>query len=406
MPAETAELPDASDLLARARAEEDAYLATLTELVEHESPTVDKAACDALADTLEERLRDDGWRVERRARDEVGDILIGRRGDPHDGGGTLLLCHYDTVWPIGTLEEMPIRHEGNVWHGPGSCDMKAGIATALHAVRLADRAGLELRGPTTILLTSDEEDGSRRSRDLIEAEAQRHERVLVFEPSRDDGAIKVGRKGVGMFFVDIRGVGSHAGNNPHDGASALRELAHFLLFVEDLADDHRGTTVNLTVAQGGTVGNVIAERATAKVDVRVLEVEEGERLERAVPAYRPRDSRVQVVVTGGMNRPPLESTPANEALYDEAQRALRAMGVDLDGAVGGGGSDGNFTSALGVATLDGLGCSGVGPHSRHEHIRVAETLERLALVTALLTGIPGASDEPADAASDRDRPSP
>lgn len=381
------------DLKARAYEEEAAYLATLEALVRMESPTQDKSACDSLADHLAARLGADGWRVTRTAREDVGDILTARWGETpgQTRGGTLLLCHYDTVWPIGTLDRMPFRREGNQVHGPGTCDMKAGIATALHARRLAeawmDGTDAELRGPVTLLLTSDEEAGSLHSRDVIETEAKRHDRVLVLEPSRDDGALKVGRKGVGEFRVELTGRSAHAGNNPRDGASALRELAHFLFFAENLTDYDRGTTVNVTVAAGGTVSNVIAEEASARVDVRVLATEEGERVESAVFGYAPQDDRVTALVTGGLNRPPLERTPANDALTAEAQARMKELGMSLDVAVVGGGSDGNFTSALGIATLDGLGASGSGPHARHEHIRVRETLERVALVASLmLTG--------------------
>ena len=376
------------DLLSRAYDEEAAYLTTLETLVRHESPTAVKAACDMLAEHLLTRLEWDGWTTERVPRDDVGDIVIGRwPDDDATDRGTLLLCHYDTVWPLGTLERMPYRRDDDRVFGPGTCDMKAGIATALHAKTLAEeavRAGASLRGGLTVLMTSDEETGSHRSRELIETEAKRHRRVLVLEPSRDDGALKIGRKGVGEFRLAITGRSAHAGNNPQDGASALRELAHALFAIEDLTDTDAGTTVNVTVASGGTVSNVIAEEARAKVDVRVATMAEGERVEAAVAGYAPRDARVTVEVSGGLNRPPLERTPANDALLDEALDHLNRLGLELDTAVVGGGSDGNFTSALGIATLDGLGASGAGPHARHEHIRVRGTLERLALVTALL----------------------
>src|SRR5690554_1392286 len=262
--------------------------------------------------------------------------------------------------------------------------MKAGIAAAVHAVDLLAAKGAEPAGDVTLLVTSDEETGSHHSRELIEGLARRHDRVLVLEPARDDGALKVGRKGVGGYTVTFKGRSAHAGNNPAGGASALRELAHFLIYVEDLADEVAGTSVNLTVARGGFASNVIAERAVATIDFRVLKASEGERVEQAVRDYRPRDSRVSVAVEGGLNRPPLERTPANEELHELAQRGAAELGLELDSAVVGGGSDGNFTSALGIATLDGLGSVGGGPHARDEHIRVRETLERVALVSWLL----------------------
>lgn len=371
-------------LLQRAHAEEASYLNTLRSLVEHESPTRDKEAADALAAHLEGELRRRGWTTEREAQSEVGDHLIARTG-PERGERTLLLAHYDTVWPLGTLESMPYRRDGDLVFGPGSCDMKAGIALALHAPEVAVGAGRTLRGPLTLLITSDEEIGSLSSRALIESEARNHDRVFVLEPSSDDGALKIGRKGGGGFQLDFEGRSAHAGNNPGDGASALRELAAFLFFVEDLGNDELRTTVHLTVASGGSVSNVIAERAQAQVDMRVLELDEAARVERAIRNYAPRDERVRVGVSGGLNRPPLEPTEQNLVLFEEARELLAGFGLSLEGEIVGGGSDGNFTSALGIPTLDGMGCSGRGPHARNEQIRVRETLERLALLAALLS---------------------
>ena len=370
-------------MLELAYAQEDAYLNTLRELVEFETPTADKRACDALAAHLATLLQEDGWSVERHDREEAGEIVEARL--PGAGGpSTLLLAHYDTVWAVGTLERMPWRRDGNVVYGPGTCDMKAGIASAIHAVRLVRQAGHELRGDVTLLVTSDEESGSHHSRQLIEELARRHDRVLVLETSRDDGAIKVGRKGVGSYRVSFTGRSAHAGNNPEEGASALRELAHFLLFAEGLNDAQASTTVNVTVAGGGTVVNVIAEEAQATLDVRVLRAGEDERVDDAIRNYRPRDPRVTVTVEGGLNRPPLEPTEANSELWNEARQRLTELGLELEGAIVGGGSDGNFTSAIGVATLDGLGSSGAASHARNEHIRLRETLERVALLAALL----------------------
>jgi len=379
-----------SPILDKAYAEEPAYLATVTRLAQLESPTSDKAACDVVATELVELLTADGWNVQRHARTTVGDIVEARF--PADdwtaaeaGAATLLLAHYDTVWPLGTLAKMPVRRSGDVLSGPGTVDMKAGIACGIHAVRLAVAADLPLRGGVTLLITSDEEVGSGESRALIEQTAERHERVLVLEPGREDGALKVGRKGTGGYQVAIKGKSAHAGNNPADGASALRELAHFLLYVEDLADDVAGTTINLTQAQGGFAANVIAEEASAVIDLRVLRAAEMDRVDRSVKAYQPRDERVELTVEGGLNRPPLEVTAPNGRLHEAADEALRGLGLALDAAVVGGGSDGNFTSALGIATLDGLGSVGGGAHARHEHIRIKESLERVALLTALLT---------------------
>lgn len=371
-------------ILERAYGAESGFLDLLRDLVERESPTSDPTSLHALAGRLTELMTERGFELTRHEREGGGPILEGRLAGG-EGARTLLLCHYDTVWPVGTLAEMPWRREGDRQYGPGALDMKAGIASALTAVELARSLDLPLAGDVTLLLTADEETGSEQSRELIEELASRHDRVLVLEASRDDGALKVGRKGVGDFELRLRGRSAHAGNNPADGASALRELAHLLLYVEDLADEVVGTTVNVTTARAGFATNVIAEEAVASVDVRVLKASEAERVTNAIHDYTPRDPRVSLTVAGGLNRPPMEPTPQNQALFELALEALAEMGLALEGAVVGGGSDGNFTSALGVATLDGLGAAGEGPHARHEHIRVRETLERVALVTALLT---------------------
>ncbi len=355
------------------------YLETLEALVNLESPTHDKLAVDHLVSHLWALLNMRGWAVERHNSETVGDALIARKKGG-DGPKSLLLTHCDTVWPLGTLALMPFRRDGDKVYGPGVLDMKAGIVSAFEAVSLAEAEGV-LRGPVTLLISADEEAGSRHSRTLIETLAREHDRVFVLEPGRDDGALKVGRKGVGDFQVSFSGRSAHAGNNPELGASALRELAHFLLFAENLSDLGVGTSVNLTVAHGGSVGNVISEKATATIDFRVLKLDEGTRVENAIRSYVPRDERVQVTIDGGLNRPPLEPTPANLELFELAKK----LGFSGEGAVVGGASDGNFTSALGVPTLDGLGSVGEGPHARHEHIRVRETLERVALLAAFLS---------------------
>ena len=355
------------------------YLDLLRTLVELESPTLDKPCVDAFVTFLETHLGERGWRTERHPRESVGDVLVATKTGGA-GERALLLTHCDTVWPVGTLASMPFRHEGDEVFGPGVLDMKAGLTTAVEAVALAE-GSTGLLGPVTLLVTTDEELGSRFSHELIETLAPQHDRVFVLEPGRDDGALKVGRKGVGDFTVTFAGRSAHAGNHPELGASALREFAHFLLFAESLNDPEAGTSVNVTVAAGGSVGNVIAERATAHVDFRALQDAEAVRVEGALRAYAPQDERVEVTLEGGLNRPPLEPTEKNLALFE----AAKAVQPGLEGAVVGGGSDGNFTSALGVPTLDGLGSVGAGPHARHEHISVRQTLGRVALLAALLS---------------------
>ncbi len=382
----------------------DEYLETLRELAETESPSADKAAADRCADTIAALLGRCGFRVERRTMVEVGDILIGRspgrsksqRGssgegppkEPTDGSApgprTLLLAHYDTVWPRGTLAQMPFAREGDVIRGPGVADMKAGIVAGALAVDALTRLGDGPVGPVTFLVTSDEETGSDHSRPIIEDLARQHDRVLVLEPAREDGALKIGRKGVGNYAVTFRGRSAHAGTEPEKGASALRELAHFLFAAEDLNAPDRGTTVNLTVARGGSVTNVIAEEAVASLDVRVLAMTEATRVDGALRGYKPHDDRVTLSIGGGLNRPPFEPGPLHQPLFDRCRDLGHAIGLTLEGAVVGGGSDGNFTAALGVPTLDGLGAVGGGCHARHEYIRLADSLDRIALLATFL----------------------
>jgi glutamate carboxypeptidase len=370
-----------------ARARRSEFLALLERFVACESPTHDKAAGDRMADLLATTLADDGWRVERTPRRDVGDVLCATlAGDGRDRG-SLVLAHYDTVWPMGTLAAMPFRVDAasDRAYGPGTLDMKAGIAAAILAARLLADAGTPVAGGVTLLITSDEETGSARSRERIEAEARRHERVFVVEPARDDGALKVGRKGVADYHLDLHGVPAHAGNHPDDGASALVELAHLVLFLRSLDDRDAATTVHPTVARAGGAVNVITEHARLDVDVRVLRLDEAARVDDAVRAWQPRDPRVRLEVRGGLNRPPMEPTAANLTLFERARAHAGTWGATLEGAVVGGGSDGNFTSALGVPTLDGLGACGRGAHARDEHVRIGDTLDRVALLAALLT---------------------
>src|SRR5690625_4592846 len=370
-------------------ADEKRFLGLLTGLAELESPTGNLEHLAVLADRLQAELEAGGWNVRRHVQEGAGDHLEATRFTEAAGPSTLILCHYDTVWPVGALGDMPVRRDGNTLFGPGVLDMKAGIAAALHAVELLAAAGREAAGPVTLLLTSDEETGSLTSRALIEDTAKRHDRVLVPEAARDDGAVKTARKGVGDYTVTFTGISSHAGNSPELGASALRELAHFLLYAETLEDDSRGTTVNVTTASGGSARNVIAEQAVLGIDMRVLEVAEADRIDESLRTYRPRDSRVKVTVGGGLNRPPLEESPEGTALFRLARELSLARGRELEGAPVGGGSDGSFTAALGVATLDSLGGVGSVPHARHEQIDISRTLERVELLAALMGARPG-----------------
>ncbi len=364
-----------------------ALLALAEALVNYESPSGDKARCDALADYIAARFAPLGA-VERCANPAGGDHLrvsIAAPNAPTDARPTLVLCHYDTVWPAGTLATRPLHVAGDTAYGPGLYDMKVSIALAELALRAVGELGLKLARPVTLLFTSDEEIGSPTSRALIEATARASEHVLVLEPPVEPtGALKTARKGGGAFFITLTGRASHAGVEPEKGRSAVTELAHQILAVNALAEPACGTTVNVGVVRGGSGCNVVPAEATLDVDVRVWTSDEAARLEAAFRALAPQTPDVQLAVRGGLNRPPMELTPASAALFVRVQAIGARLGLHLNEGRTGGGSDGNFTSAAGVPTLDGLGAPGQGAHANHEQIDIPGTLARLALLTALL----------------------
>jgi glutamate carboxypeptidase len=359
---------------------------TLVQLAGIESPSDDKAAVDRCVEALAGIARDLGAAVDRVPVTTAGDHLRLVFGPSAAPARLLVLGHSDTVWPVGTLATMPVEERDGALHGPGVYDMKAGLVIALQALRAL---GPSLAASVVFLCTSDEEVGSTTSRALIEGEARRADAVLVLEPSLETapppmGGLKTGRKGVGEFRLELTGVPAHAGADPDQGASAVQELARQLLALEGLADRARGTTINAGVVGGGTRGNVVAEHAWAAVDVRVTAMDEARRLDAALAALRPSDPRVQIRVTGGVNRPPLEPSPAGQRLYDQAAQVARALGHELPHGSVGGASDGNFTAALGIPTIDGLGAVGGGAHARHEHVRLDSLPLRAALVAGLI----------------------
>jgi glutamate carboxypeptidase len=351
----------------------------LETLVRMESPSDDAQRVSTIATWIRDRLRERGVAAELRPCPPRGEAVLASVGGRDNA--TLLLGHHDTVWPAGTLASFPFRVHGERATGPGVFDMKAGIAVAMAV--LAEVAK-EARPPAvTLLLVPDEEVGTAASRELLLSVARRHRQVLVLEPS-EDGAAKVARKGTGTFEVTFTGKAAHAGLEPDKGASALAELARFVLFVETLADRDKGTTVTATVAHAGTTTNVVPEKATLSVDARVWTKEEGQRLERAVQDYRSVDPRVFVNPQGHFDRPPMQPTAASEAVYARARKIALALGFEMGAVKVGGASDGNLTAAEGLPTLDGLGPRGGGAHSRSEHVDVADLPRRAALVAALV----------------------
>lgn len=364
---------------------ERAMVDTLEALVTRESPSDVPEAVSALAEWIAGRIALSGLSVETVPCEGRGDAVLARLGG--DGPGTLVLGHLDTVWPLGTLQEWPFEVEGDVARGPGVFDMKAGIAVAMAVLEAAFRGEVSPKGSVTLLLVPDEEVGSGASKLLTVSEAIARGRCLVLEPSGDGGAAKVARKGIGTIRVRFSGVAAHAGLEPEKGASALKELSRFVLYAEALGDAALGTTVVATVATAGQRTNVVPEEAELAVDFRAWTAAEGERVAAALHGYRPTDERVAVEVTGGMDRAPMEGSDASLVLYQTAAAAARALGGEMPAARVGGASDGNFTAAAGVPTLDGLGPAGGGAHGRGEHVALRELSRRAAILAALLEGM-------------------
>jgi glutamate carboxypeptidase len=371
------------DLQNFCRAEQAWLIDTVETLVRLESPTTDKAAVDRCGAELASRLGAIGGRVTRLTRSERGDHLLAEFGC--GASQILLLGHFDTVWPVGQLERMPLRHQAGKLHGPGIFDMKAGIAIAMLATRALLETGVQLSRRIVMLWTADEEIGSESSRSAIEEEARRSDAVLVLEPSLPGGALKTSRKGCGGYEVIVKGVSAHAGIEPQKGASAVHELAHQILHIDALQDLARGISVNVVQVSGGLRSNVIPDEARAVVDVRVPTADAAAAVSAAFANLQPDDARTTVTAIGGIDRPPLERTEAVARLYGHAREVARELGVDLEEGGTGGGSDGNFTAALGVPTLDGLGAVGDGAHALHEHVDVDALPVRAALLAGLLT---------------------
>ena len=373
-----------SDLLEFCSAHVSALRRDIETLVRLESPSDHKAAVDRCGAAVAQILRDAGGVVTMLPQSVRGDHVRAEfAGGP---ARVLILGHFDTVCDVGQIDRMPLREEDGRLYGPGVYDMKSGIAIATLAVKaLRSRAA---SAPTVVMLwTTDEEIGSGTSRPIIEREAQVCDAVLVLEPSLPGGAAKTARKGCGEFELTVRGVSAHAGIDPRKGASAVHELAHQILALEALRDLDRGVSVNVGVVEGGSRGNVVAEHARAVIDVRVPTMADAQRIEAALLALQPRHPDVTLHVAGGVNRPPLERTAGVVRLFEMAQGVARELGRELQEGSTGGGSDGNFTAALGVPTLDGLGAEGDGAHALHEHVLVRDLPWRAAFLARLMARI-------------------
>jgi glutamate carboxypeptidase len=365
------------------RAHREDLLDDLATYVGIETPSDDKSALDRGLSWV------DGWLRSRLGPPAaVRDVDGGKHGDikVYDFAGAgdpvLLLCHYDTVWPLGTLADWPFTVDGDRATGPGIFDMKSGLVHAVWALRALDAAGLP-RPAVRLVLNGDEEIGSPASRPVIEEAAAGTRATLVFEASAD-GAVKTARKGVGLFKVHTTGVEAHAGLDPAKGASAIDELARAVLALHALSAPDAGTTVNVGVLSGGTRSNVIAGTASGEIDVRVSSAAEASRITAGLAALSAHDPRATIRVEGGWNRPVMERSPAIAELYGVARDLAAELGVTLRECSVGGASDGNFVAALGHPVLDGFGAVGDGAHARHEHISVEGMLERTALAAAVL----------------------
>jgi glutamate carboxypeptidase len=362
-------------------------LRCLRQAVEIESPSGSKANVDRMAAFFaREFKRSDGTVRVLPHRSAGAAVCAEFWGGIRGLKPLLLLGHHDTVWDLGTIRKMPFRVRNGRAYGPGVLDMKSGLVCGLWAIRALRALGAKPRSPVRFFLNPDEEVSSVAFRDTIKAEAKRARTVLVLEPAAAGGALKTARKGVGEFQITVQGRAAHAGTNPGAGVNAISELARQILRVEKLAHPGRGLTLNVGVIHGGTRSNVIPERAYAAIDVRVPRRRDGDLVEQKIHSLKPIHPEARLEIHGGVNRPPMERAQAAK-LFRQARELGRQLGMRLDEASTGGGSDANFTAALGIPTLDGLGGLGDGAHARHEHILIRELPRRSALLAALLATV-------------------
>ncbi len=373
-----------ADLRSAIQANQPRLLTRLRQLVEVESPSDDKAAVDRANDLVTTWATALGATVRRHPQKHFGDVLELRFGPARSRRPrVLVLGHLDTVWPLGTLRSMPWREAGGKLFGPGVLDMKAGVVMALEAIAAIQPPAR----PVTLLLNSDEEVGSPVSRPITEKLAAQCAAVFVLEPAQGL-AYKTARKGVGNYELHVQGVGAHAGVDFERGHSAIVEMAGLLQQVAAFTDLPRGLTVNPGVITGGTRSNVIAAECRCEVDVRVVTTAQAVKIERLFRKLRVANKACKLAITGGINRPPMERKPGTVALFRRARSLAAQLGLQLEEASTGGGSDGNFTAALGIPTLDGMGAVGAGAHAAHEHIVTAHLIERTTLLAAMLAQTP------------------
>jgi glutamate carboxypeptidase len=363
---------------------QDALLETIREFVEVESPSDNKVATDRMGAILADKFAALGGHPHLHRAEEYGDNLQIDFPGVGNGKPVLLIGHFDTVYPLGTLPDMPCRIDNGRLLGPGVLDMKAGIALMLFAIEALQTWEGRLPRPVTVFLVTDEEVGSYSSRKITEDLARKSTGVLVLEPAAGRGAVKTARKGVGEYTLTVTGIASHAGLDPGKGHSAILELARQIGIISKLNDLKSGVSVNPGVIRGGTRTNVVAAEAVAEIDVRIKSAKQAAGLNRKLRALKPFDKRCKLSMEGGINRLPMERNAGVIALYKKAQAIAKQIDWKLEEAAVGGGSDGNFTAALGIPTLDGLGAVGEGAHAIHEHIIISELPRRALLLAGLI----------------------
>jgi glutamate carboxypeptidase len=375
----------AQSILEYLAGQRDAMVEMLVSLVEKESPTDVVASQAAVQSQLSDALCELGFGVRHVPGRETGGHLFAvpehrERGKP----AQLLIGHSDTVWPLGTLETMPVVVENGHVRGPGTFDMKAGIVQGIFALRALRELGHQPPATPVWFINSDEETGSPESKRYVRLIAKHVARAFVLEPALGlVGHLKTARKGVGRFVVRVHGKAAHSGLDPTGGASAIHELMHVVQRLHAITDLERGVTVNVGVVRGGSRVNVIAAEAEAEVDVRILSASDGEAITETIHAMRALTPGTSLEIEGGIQMPPLERTARNRLLWQAATEAGGRLGMDLTEDISGGGSDGNTTS-LYTATLDGLGSRGDGAHANHEHVEIESLVDRAALVAELL----------------------
>jgi len=375
-----------SELLEFFKDRTDDMINLLMQVVNFETPSHDPALVNKLVDFLEEYFSTVGAdSVTRYPQDEVGDFLLAKWNENVPGKPILFLGHMDTVWAEGTLVERPVRidNEGRIY-GPGAVDMKGGIVVALNAI-----AGLKERGelpnrPVWFLATSDEEIGSRKSKETIENCAKDAALVIVMEPGTSDGSTKIQRKGSGTYRITVEGKAAHAGNEPEEGINAIVELAAQVTKLHKMNDLRNGTSVSVTLIEGGTAGNVIPAKASVHVDTRVLTVRAGEDLNEAITSLTPTMPGANVIVEYLGGRGPMEYNDLMKETFSKYQAIGKKYGVTIRGESVGGGSDGNFTAIMGIPTIDGMGPYGGGLHALHEHVLISSMAERATVVAGIL----------------------